>query len=102
MNESVTFTTADHPEANGAKPSPGDKQYPLQFPLEDGRTLTVRMGQRGFDTITSLLMDMLTEAPSHSDGSIPGIPVQLAHGHATGLCDKNGKPTCVRRLTSKF
>lgn len=61
--------TEDHPEANGGKPKVGDAAYEIRFPLEDGRELVVKLGQKGFDKVTDLLMDMLTEAPSHHDGT---------------------------------
>jgi hypothetical protein len=68
----MLLRTKDHPEANGRKPVHGDKEYRVIFPLESGEILTVCMGQEGFDKTTNLLMDMLTNAPSHDDGSLGG------------------------------
>lgn len=65
------FKTKDHPEANGRKAKAGEQEYVATFPLEDGSFLRVRMGQEGFNNTTNLLTDMLTNAPSHDDGSIP-------------------------------
>lgn len=59
--------THDHPEAGGRQPLPGEVEYPLTFTLDTGETLTVRMGQRGFDTVTDLLVDMLSNASPHDD-----------------------------------
>lgn len=67
----MLLRTKCHPEANGRKPQRGDSCYTVHFPLESGEQLTVEMGQSGFDTVTGLLMDMLTNAPEHDDGSIP-------------------------------
>lgn len=74
MNDELIYRTHDHPEANGATPKLGDVEYPMTFTLEDGRTLVVKTGKVGFDTLTSLMMDMLSESPNHNDGSldIPG------------------------------
>ncbi len=66
----MKLRTKCHPEANGRKPRPPDQAYMVHFPLENGETLTVEMGQDGFDTLTNLLMDMLTNAPEHDDGSL--------------------------------
>jgi hypothetical protein len=70
-NEAIVFKTKDHPEANGRKPKFGEAEYQCTFPIEDGRFVTIRMGQAGFDNTTNLLMDMLSNAPNHDDGSTP-------------------------------
>lgn len=69
MKEEVRFGTEDHPQANGRTPAASDVAYTLRFPLEDGRELVVEFGQLGFDVLTNHLIDMLANAPSHSDGS---------------------------------
>lgn len=69
MKPELHLRTTDHPEANGRKPQPGEVEYPLRFPLDDGRELVLRIGQKGFETMTDLLVDMLSNAPSHNDGS---------------------------------
>lgn len=69
MKTEVHFRTIDHPEANGRKAKIGDQAYQLRFPLEDGRELVLSYGEPGFQTLTQLLMDMLANAPCHSDGS---------------------------------
>lgn len=71
MRGRPTVLTKGHPEANGRKPMPGEREYIVTFPLESGEFLTVKLGQKDFDNTTDLLMDMLTGAPSHDDGSIP-------------------------------
>ena len=63
------FLTKDHPEANGRKAVFGEREYTAIFPLEDGTTLTIKMGQEGFDHTTQLLMDMLTGAESYDENS---------------------------------
>ena len=69
MKPELVLVTIDHPEANGRKPLAGEVEYPMRFPLDDGRELVLKVGQAGFDTLTNLLFDMLSEAPSHNDGS---------------------------------
>jgi hypothetical protein len=65
------FKTPDHPEAFGRTAQKGDVEYPVTFPLENGDSVTIRMGESGFQTLTNLLTDMLANRPSHDDGSIP-------------------------------
>lgn len=66
----LVFITEDHPEAHGREPQHGESAYVLRFPLQDGGTeLVVMVGERGFQNLTQLLFDMLSNAPSHSDGS---------------------------------
>lgn len=69
----LVYKTKDHPEANGRKPQVGDQAYDLVFTLENGDFLRIKMGKEGFDNVTNLLMDMLTEAPPHNDGSVPDL-----------------------------
>lgn len=69
MKEEITFRTEDHPEANGRKPVAGDKGYTMRFPLEDGRELVVETGQKGFDNLSQIMLDMLANTPSYNDGS---------------------------------
>lgn len=66
----VEFKTTDHPEANGAKAQFGDVAYSMRFPLEDGRILIVHYGQKGFENLTQMFLDMLAGTPSYTDGSI--------------------------------
>lgn len=58
----IHFRTKDHPQANGREALLGERAFPLHFPLEDGSELVVHMGQKGFDSITQLLFDMLSGA----------------------------------------
>ena len=69
MKEEICFRTEDHPEANGKKPSAGETYYELRFPLENGKELVVNLGEKGFQILTNHLIDMLSNAPSHNDGS---------------------------------
>jgi hypothetical protein len=69
----MILRTKCHPEANGRKPRPPDQAYVVRLPLENGEILTIEMGQHGFDTLSSLIMDMLTNAPEHDDGSLPKL-----------------------------
>lgn len=69
MKVELHLRTEDHPEAKGRTPRSGETEYPLRFPLDDGRELVLHLGQKGFDTITQLLLDFLTNAPSYTDGS---------------------------------
>lgn len=69
----MILRTKCHPEANGRTPQLTDTAYTVRLPLENGEILTVEMGQKGFDTLSSLIMDMLTDAPEHDDGSLPKL-----------------------------
>lgn len=72
--EKFEVKTYDHPEANGKKAGAGHVEYLLSFTLDDGRILTVLMGQIGLDAVTGILMDFLTNAPSHDDKSpVPAL-----------------------------
>lgn len=75
QNIGTVVRTYDHPEANGRTPLPGETEYPLSFRLDTGEVLTVRMGQRGFDVVSNLLVDMMSNAPSHDDGSLTALVV---------------------------
>lgn len=66
---SGVIRTIDHPEANERKPVFGEQEYTLHFTKENGLVCLVKMGQAGFDITTNLLLDMLSNAPSHDDGS---------------------------------
>lgn len=69
MKEELHARTIDHPQANGRKPVPGDQHYEMRFPMEDGRELVLQMGETGFRQLTDLLLDMVTGAIPHNDGS---------------------------------
>lgn len=69
MKTELVLKSDDHPEANGITPLAGETEYGLRFPLDDGRELVLRIGEKGFQSLTNLLMDMLSNAPSHNDGS---------------------------------
>lgn len=66
---SMQFRTKCHPESNGKTPEPNSHEYTLTFPLEDGSSLTVKMGQGGFDHFSQFILDMLADTPSSSDES---------------------------------
>jgi hypothetical protein len=68
MKEEVVFRTPDHPEANGRVPLKGETEYVVRFPTEDGKELVVRCGQKGYDNLGQLLLDMMANAPSYGDG----------------------------------
>lgn len=69
MKEELIIRTNCHPEANGRKARIGDVGYELRFPMEDGRELVVKFGTAGYEVLSQLLLDMMTEAPSYTDGS---------------------------------
>lgn len=74
MKPELRLRTQDHPEVNGRKPVKGDAVYEARFPLEDGRELVLQMGEEGFRQTTDLLLDMVTGADSHNDGTT-NVPV---------------------------
>lgn len=69
MKVELRLRTIDHPEANGRKPISGEQAYEARFPLEDGRELVLAMGEHGFRQTTDLLLDMVTGAEPHNDGT---------------------------------
>jgi hypothetical protein len=64
--EAVHFRTKDHPQANGRKARSGEHAWPFHFPLEDGRTLILGMGDEGrchlAECITQSAVDDIKEA----------------------------------------
>ena len=58
---SITFLTKDHPEANGREAQPGEEEYMLNFPLEDGRVLYIKMGRIGHEALFEVLSKMHAE-----------------------------------------
>lgn len=63
MARELILRTPDHPEANGRRARPGEREYEMSFPLEDGRVLILKYGQKGFDSISQVILDMLAESP---------------------------------------
>lgn len=70
MPEELTFRTPDHPAANGRTPTAGEVCYPLSFTTENGTLVRIELGQAGFDSVTQILLDLLTNAPPYDDGSL--------------------------------
>lgn len=56
MIETLTFRSADHPQAKNG--SPGE-EYSVLFPLEDGRELVIQFGEQRH----RLLLEILGLAP---------------------------------------
>jgi len=65
----IAYRTKDHPEANGRVPGAGEVKYAIELPLEDGRSLALHMGSKCFEVLGNHLIDMMSQAPSHNDGS---------------------------------
>ena len=57
----IEYRTKDHPQANGRKAQPGEQQWIIRFPIEDGTELVVRMGKQGRDTFYGMLIAEDTE-----------------------------------------
>lgn len=73
----IKFRCADHPEANGRTPKHGEQSYELVFPLETGQVLQIKFGQKGFDTVSQIMLDMMAETPSYGDGSLDHVRKEL-------------------------
>lgn len=69
MKPELRLRTEDHPEAKGNKALVGAVEYTLRFSLDDGRELCLLIGEKAFQIHTDMLMDLLSRAPSYSDGS---------------------------------
>jgi len=52
----LDFTGHDHPGANGQRPTPGAFEWTFSFTLEDGRTLKVHVGERGFRAFEEMFL----------------------------------------------
>jgi hypothetical protein len=69
MKTEIHFRSPCHPQANGRTPQPGDVSYTFRFPTEDERELVVEVGEKGFDAVSQMVLDMLAGTPSYDDGS---------------------------------
>jgi hypothetical protein len=67
----MEIKTQDHPEANGRRPRSGETEYVFSFKSESGEVVVVRMGAAGWRDHSQHVLDMLSEAPSYDDGSLP-------------------------------
>lgn len=72
----IAYLCKDDPEANGRTPQFGDMRYVLMFPLEDGRTLRVYMGQDGLNHVR----EMANQA--HSDTALERLVNTVEAYHA--------------------
>jgi hypothetical protein len=68
--DNMTLKTKDCPDANGRTPQLGDVKYTLALPLENGETLFLELGSKGYEQMGQQLLDMMTNTPSYSDGSV--------------------------------
>lgn len=63
----------DDPEANQRQPAADDVRYTLLFPLEDGTTLTLHMGQEGHATFAAMIAQMMID---DSNGATISTPME--------------------------
>jgi len=73
VDANVLFRTQDHPEANGRLPEAGEHAYTFHFNLEDGRRVKLEIGEKGFQSLSQVIMDMLTDAPSYDSTQLPAF-----------------------------
>ena len=59
--DTIEFRCKDLPDANGRTPQRGERQFTLTFPLENGDSLKVHMGQESMNYFTSFLGQMLVD-----------------------------------------
>lgn len=57
------FTDSTHPCANGREAQEGEESVPIYIPLDDGGTLTVRLGVEGFIHLGALVAALLHDDP---------------------------------------
>lgn len=69
MTKIQTATCKDAPTANGRQPLPGDEEYTLKFPLEDGSYLFVKMGVVARNAVRDMLIQQ--DADDENDGRTP-------------------------------
>jgi len=67
------FRTQDHPEANGRAPLLNEHAYTFHFNAEDGSKISLEVGEKGFQSLSQVIMDMLTSAPSYDISSGPAF-----------------------------
>lgn len=53
------FRCKDDPEANGRVPLKGEQRFSLLFPLENGDSLNVHMGQESMNYFNTFLAQMM-------------------------------------------
>lgn len=66
-----SFRTKDHPEANGRRPQNGEQAWTIDFTLEDGGKLYVKMGKVG----RQALKDMLAQEEADDAAESAGLPL---------------------------
>jgi hypothetical protein len=69
VKRELVLKTEDCPEANGRKPLVGETEYTLRLPLDDGRELVVRVGEKTFQKVADFITDMLAGTPNYNDGT---------------------------------
>jgi hypothetical protein len=57
----LVFCTKDCPMAGGRLPQEGEQMYAILFPLDDGRTLEVRCGLPGMQSLRTMLREIETD-----------------------------------------
>lgn len=65
------FYCKDHPKANHRKPEPGDREYTLRFPLEDGNEIAVHCGDETFSRFSEMIGSMALDDAA-DEGAAPG------------------------------
>lgn len=65
------FKTKDHPEANGRKPKLGESCWTPHFPIENGDTLYLHMGEHARNIMFGM---MIAEAKDSGDGEPRVVP----------------------------
>lgn len=55
----TTFRTPDHPKANSRIPQPGEREYVLTFPHENGDDyVEIKMGHKGYASLCRMIEQM--------------------------------------------
>jgi hypothetical protein len=57
----------DDPEANGRVPQKGEQRFTLTFPLENGTSLLVHMGQESMNYFSTFLGQMIVDDAEERD-----------------------------------
>lgn len=66
----MQLRTKDHPEANGRSPQTGDHEWVFNFPLENGDTLFLKMGDEGLKNLRHVVLDQMIDEntdPNYND-----------------------------------
>jgi hypothetical protein len=61
MDADLVFLSRDHPAADGRTPVVGEVEYVLHIPVENGRTVELRLGQVCYEHFCRFIREMAVD-----------------------------------------